>query len=104
MASEQITVIARTKARPGMEERLTEAAGALVGPTRQEEGCINYDLHRSADDPSELVFYENWRSKEDLDRHLESPHVKKVLEQLPELSENGVEITLFEMVSAPAAR
>lgn len=55
MASEQVKVIARTKARPGMEERLAEVAGALVGPTRQEEGCINCDLHRCAEDP--LEFY-----------------------------------------------
>ena len=103
MENEQVTVVARAKAQPGMEERLMEVAAELVEPTRDEEGCINYDLHRGAEDPSELIFYENWRSKADLDRHLESAHVKELLDQLPELSENGVEIALFKMVSAPAS-
>jgi quinol monooxygenase YgiN len=102
VASEQVSVIARAKARPGMEEQLMEAIQEVVGPTRSEEGCINYDLHRGVEDPSELVLYENWQRKADLDEHLSSPHVKDLLDKLPELSEDGVEITLFEMVSVPA--
>lgn len=86
-----------------MEEKLTELVAALVEPTHGEEKCINYDLHQGAEDSSELMFYENWRSQADLDRHLGTAHVKELLDQLPELSENGVEITLFEMVSAPAS-
>ncbi len=46
MESGQVTVIARAKTRPGMEEKLTELAAALVEPTRGEERCINYDLRR----------------------------------------------------------
>lgn len=103
MESGRVTVVARAKARPGMEEKLTALAAALVAPTRGEEGCVNYDLHRGAEDPSELMFYENWRSQADLDRHLGTAHVRELLDQLPELSENGVEITLFEMVSTPAS-
>jgi quinol monooxygenase YgiN len=73
-----------------------------VWPTRSEEGCINYDLDRGVEDPSEFVLYENWRSKADLDEHLEKPHIKELLDQVPELSEDGVEITLLDMVSDPA--
>ncbi len=104
MENAQVTVVARAVARPGMEERLAEASHTLISPTRDEEGCINYDLHQNAEDPTEILFYENWRSKADLDRHLQTPHVKEVLDQLPELSENGVEITLYKMISTPATR
>jgi len=61
-------------------------------------------LHRESEDSSELMFYENWRSQADLDRHLGTAHVKELLDQLPELSENwGGRDTLFEIVSAPAS-
>ena len=103
MASEQVSVIARAKARPGMEEELKQAIMEAVGPTRSEEGCINYDLHQSAEDPTEMVLYENWRSKADLDAHLELPHIQTLLEKLPDLTENGIEITLLEMVTEPTA-
>ena len=99
---EQVSVIARAKVRPGMEDDLKQAIEEAVGPTRSEEGCINYDLHQGAEDPSEFLLYENWRSKADLDAHLERPHVATLLGKLPELSENGVEITLFQMVTAPS--
>ncbi len=61
MESERITVVARSKARPGMEDRLADAAAGLVAPTRDEEGCINYDLHRSNEDPSEILFTKTGR-------------------------------------------
>ena len=44
MASEQVSVIARAKARPGMEEQLMEAIQEVVEPARSEEGCINLQL------------------------------------------------------------
>lgn len=49
------------------------------------------------------MFYESWRNQADLDRHLGTAHVKELLDQLLDLSENRVEITLFEIVSAPAS-
>jgi quinol monooxygenase YgiN len=74
-----------------------------VRPTRTEEGRINYDLDRAVKDPSEIVLYENWRSKAELDERLSSPHMEDLLDKLPELSKDGVEITLFEIVGyAPA--
>ncbi len=44
MVSKQVAVIVRTKARPGIEERLMEAIQEVVEPARSEEGCINLQL------------------------------------------------------------
>jgi quinol monooxygenase YgiN len=68
-----------------------------VAPTRSEEGCIIYDLNRDVEDPLEIMLYENRRSKADLDEHLSGPHVNALLAKLPELLEDGVGITLFEL-------
>jgi quinol monooxygenase YgiN len=48
----------------------------MVEATRPEEGCIQYDLHVSTDQPGSFVFYENWASREALDRHAASPHLR----------------------------
>jgi hypothetical protein len=58
-----LTVIAKLKAKDVSEEQLYEELRNLVGPTRAEEGCINYDLHRSVEDPGTFMFYENWESR-----------------------------------------
>lgn len=73
--SEMLTVIAHARAKPGKEAQAREILQALVVPTRLEEGCIDYDLHQSAEDPSSFVFYENWTSPEALEAHAKSPHI-----------------------------
>ena len=100
MANKSVTVLARIKAKGGMEERVKQELLALVAPTRAEAGCINYDLHQSADDPTLFMFYENWKSKEDLDQHMEMPYLKALAEKGGELFAAPVELTLWEKISS----
>lgn len=72
----RLTVVARLKAKPGREGELERALRDLVEPTRAEAGCINYDLHRSQQDPGLFVFHENWESRELWDAHMRSPHLE----------------------------
>ena len=99
MADKKVTVVARIKARKGMEETLNQELVALVAPTRSEKGCINYDLHRSADDRSVFMFYETWVSKEDLDKHLAMPYMKSHMEKAREALDGPAEIALWEKIS-----
>ena len=98
MAHRKVTVFALVKAKPGLEEAVKKELSALVGPTRTEEGCINYDLHQSLDQKGHFRFYENWTSKELLDRHLQSAHVQRFIAKADELLAEPPEITLWEMV------
>ena len=91
----KVTVIAFHRARPGKEDALRQALLSLCGPTREEQGCINNDLHISADDPSLPVFHENWDSKADLDRHLSSPHIAAFRQVADELLVEPPNITLW---------
>ena len=76
-AVDQLTIIAKLKAKSGAEERLFEECRKLVGPTLAEEGCINYDMHRSVEDPGLIMFYENWTSRPLWERHMESQHLQE---------------------------
>ena len=98
MAGRKVTVFALVKAKPGMEETVEQELSALVGPTRAEEGCINYDLHQSLDHMGQFRFYENWTSKELLERHLQSTHVKRFIAKADQLLTEPPEITLWEML------
>lgn len=70
-----LTVVAKLKAKEGCEERLGEMLQGLVEPTRAEKGCINYDLHRSHEEPGLFIFYENWESRPLWEDHMKSPHL-----------------------------
>lgn len=98
----QITNIAFIRAKPGNSEALGRRLAALVEPSRQEPGCINYDLHRSNDDPELWCVYENWRSAEDLATHFALPHMQAFLADLPVLVEGELDLRRFSMTSAPA--
>jgi len=47
-----LTVIASMRARSGKEQELREALEALIEPTKQEAGYVNYDLHQGVEDPA----------------------------------------------------
>jgi quinol monooxygenase YgiN len=102
MTEQKVTVLARFRARNGMAEQLKQAIMACVAPTRAEAGCINYDLHQRADDPGELILYENWVSKQDLDVHLEMPYLQELKARAGELCAEPIEISLWTMLSTPA--
>ena len=98
MAAEKVTVLAVIVAKPGLEEQVRAELEALLAPTRQEEGCLNYNLHRSGDDPARFMFYENWRSKQDLDAHLAKPHLVRFLGLAGELLAEPVQVSLWEEI------
>lgn len=93
-----LTVIARIRAKSGMVRRVRDALRNLVAPTRQEIGCLNYDLHQSADDPTQFLFYENWTSGKELEIHSRSPHILAFRELAKGLLEGPTEITFWKKV------
>ena len=73
---DQLSIIARLKAKDGYEDQLFGECRKLIGPTLAEEGCINYDMHRSHED-STIIFYENWTTRELWQQHMQSPHLQE---------------------------
>ena len=50
-----IVLVAGLRARPGREKALQKLLEQMLEPTRDEPGCLTYDLHQSVVDP-ELFF------------------------------------------------
>ena len=69
-----VALVIAMHAKPGQELLLQAEHTALVRPTRNEEGCLLYDLHRSADVPGDFLFYEIWASREAHATHKQTPH------------------------------
>lgn len=96
------TIIGTVVAKPETREELGAILAAQVAPTRAEPGCMNYDFHVDAQDPCVFMFYENWRSKADLDAHLKMPHLKPLFGRVDDLLARPVEIKFYEMLSSVA--
>ena len=96
--SEQLTIIARFRAKAGQESRLRQEMQRLLAPTRAETGCISYDLHQSQSDPALFVFYENWASQAALDAHFQTPHLQAMMKLVPDLVDGRLDITKWTIV------
>lgn len=99
MADKPVTVFARHKAKPGCERQLKQIFIDMVGKTRKEAGCINYDLHQNPDDPAEFRFYENWTSRKHLDDHLASPHLKSFFAIADDILAEPAEIKVVDKIA-----
>ncbi len=81
----RVVVFAGFKAKKEKTEELRRELLNLIETTRAEAGCCSYELHEDLEDDSSFLFYEVWRSREDLECHLGTPPLLRLLELVPEL-------------------
>jgi quinol monooxygenase YgiN len=74
LSKDAVTLIVLLKSREGQEPLLEAELRALVGPTRREQGCITYDLHRGSDIPGTFLLHEVWASRDHHRLHTQTPH------------------------------
>lgn len=74
LPKDAVTLIVLLRAREGQETILEAELRGMVGPTRKEEGCLRYDLHRSVDTPGALLLHEVWETRAAHTEHTHSPH------------------------------
>src|SRR5271155_4091562 len=74
LPKEAVTLVVHLRPRDGQELLLEAELRALVAPTRKEEGCLVYELHRSADAPGAFLFHEVWATREAHTAHTRTDH------------------------------
>ncbi|SFU59820.1 Quinol monooxygenase YgiN [Pustulibacterium marinum] len=95
-----IYVIAKSVAKTDKIDETKKAMTALLEPTHSEDGCIQYDLHQDQDKPEIFFFYERWESREILDKHLKSDHLKIWSDQQKELLAEPMEVIFLDKVDS----
>jgi quinol monooxygenase YgiN len=95
MSKQVLRVVARIIARPDKIEELKTLLIQLIEPTRQEEGCLQYELLQNQDDPTDFTFVETWTTKSALDAHLASANVQTALEKLNDLVASEPDLRLY---------
>lgn len=74
LPKDAVTLIVMLRPREGQASLLEAELRALVAPTRKEEGCMVYDLHRTVEPPSGFLLHEVWATREHHRQHTETPH------------------------------
>ena len=70
-----LQVVATIPASPEAADQVRTALQTLAVATREEEGCLSYDLFESASTPGTFVTVERWTGSAALDAHMATPHV-----------------------------
>jgi quinol monooxygenase YgiN len=74
LPKDAVTLIVILRPREGQEILLEAELRALVGPSRKEEGCLAFDLHRAVDPPGGFLLHEVWASRDAHTEHMHTPH------------------------------
>ena len=54
--------------------QLKSLLNTMIIPSRQEEGCLIYDIFQMEHDPKTFIVVESWSSEEALEGHKHSKH------------------------------
>ncbi len=94
MSNTQLTIVAKILAKESHRDLVKKELVKLIAITREEEGCINYDLHQDNENHNLFLFYENWSSRELWQQHMSNTHLQAYMK-----ATNGAveEFTLNEM-------
>lgn len=69
-----MTLVVLLRSKDGQHLLLEAEIRAIVGPTRKEEGCLQYDLHHSLDQLGLFFLHEVWATREHHTAHTKTPH------------------------------
>lgn len=91
-------LVATLQAVKGAQTQLLNALQTLVPRSKQEPGCIRYDLHVDRADSTVLIVYEIWRDQTALDEHAASGHFQQFLTTAEPLLAAPLNVRVLDLV------
>ena len=74
-----ITATIKITASDEPNNEIVRVLRSLIEPTRVEKGCKSCGLYKDLHDPNIIIWIEDWKTQDDLERHVRSPQYKKIL-------------------------
>ncbi len=86
-----VVVLYTAKAKPSKEQELRDLFTNMVTGSRNDPGCISYELHEVEEDPSTFIIYEQWMTADLLASLLDTAPLRELRVRAGELIEGGFE-------------
>jgi quinol monooxygenase YgiN len=96
-----IVVLGSVVAKDGRLAEALAASQAHVSRSRAEPGCMAHAVHQDTENPSRLVFVEQWASQSDLWEHFKVPASRAFAKALAELAAAPPEMALYDATRIP---
>ena len=91
-----IIIVAKCKIKRGKTEAFKALTEELIRESRNEEGCISYNLYEDYHDSNILTFIEEWKDEEAIKLHNETKHFTSIVPKLSEFQEGHTEVNLYK--------
>ena len=82
-----IFVTLKMNVRPERRSDLLETMRGMLEPVRVERGCLSYCLYEDVEDKNTFILVEEWKTQNDLERHIRTDSQRRILALMDLLSE-----------------
>lgn len=95
-----VVISAVLKAKAGREKELEALLQAMIPLVQQEEGTVEYVLHRAQKDSGKFFFYEKYRDQAALEHHMGTPYLKELFKKTADLLAEKPEVEFYEDIAS----
>jgi quinol monooxygenase YgiN len=88
-------IVARVAVKSGQEAAFIGVASKLVEATRQEAGNLFYSLYMSPLNPTEFIFYEEYKDDAAFQAHSESAHFAAFADAIKDMTAGDLIVDQF---------
>ena len=74
--NQKLPMVVKFNVKKDKIDMVKQALLDILEPTRNEEGCLLYELHQDIHDPSIFMFYEVWQTVDHWKAHDKQPHIE----------------------------
>ncbi len=89
----ELFIFARFHARPGNESAVEEVLGNVLGPSREEVGCLSTHAFRSTRDLRLFYIHSHWTNEAAFENHASLPHTVRFIERVESLIDHPLDVT-----------
>jgi quinol monooxygenase YgiN len=91
-------VISHVTAAPHEIGPLLELLDKVAGATRQEPGCISYEVFENVQDPTDITVISDFTDQPAYEEHFGQPYMLDMLAELPSLTTGEIENRVLKAV------
>lgn len=91
-------VVSHVTAAPYEVGPLLELLDKVAGATRQEPGCISYEVFENVQDPTDITVISEFTDLSAYEEHFGQPYMLDLLSELPSLTTGEIENRLLKTI------
>lgn len=94
----ELFIFTRFHASAGNESAVAEALADVVGPSREEAGCLSIHVFRSIRDRRLFYIHSCWTDEQAFENHAKLPHTVRFIERVEPLIDHPLDVTRAEII------